>query len=65
MRDYKKQNERIKNSYDRFTATFPKGKKKEYQELAENQGKKLNTVINELLKTWYDDYATYSDKRKS
>ncbi len=52
MRDFKKQNERIKNSYDRFTATFPKGKKQEYQELAEIKGMKLNTLINKLLEKY-------------
>lgn len=58
-----RQNKYIKANYDRFTATFPHGKKNDYQELAKNQGKRLNTVINELLQEWYAEYiADQSDR---
>lgn len=49
QRDLKKQNERIKSSYDRLNLTFPKGKKEVYREFAKQQGKSLNALINELL----------------
>lgn len=44
-----RQNKYIAEKYDRFTVTFPKGKKEEYKIHAESKGKKLNTLINELL----------------
>ena len=46
-----RQNKFIAEKYDRFTVTFPKGKKEEYKNHAESKGKKLNTLINELLET--------------
>lgn len=48
-RDFNKQNERIKNTYDRFTMTFPKGKKEEYRAYAESKGMSLNGYINKLI----------------
>lgn len=45
----KRQNKFVAEKYDRFTATFPKGKKEEYRTHAESKGKKLNTLINDLL----------------
>ncbi len=47
-----RQNEYIKNNYDRITLTVPKGKGADYRELAAKQGMKLNTVINQLLSEW-------------
>ena len=47
-----RQNEYIKNNYDRITLTVPKGKGAEYRALANKQGLKLNTVINQLLSEW-------------
>lgn len=47
-----KQNEYIKNNYDRITLTVPKGKGADYRALAAKQGMKLNTVINQLLSEW-------------
>ena len=44
-----RQNKFIAEKYDRFTATFPKGKKEEYRKYAESQGKSLNAFINELI----------------
>lgn len=46
-------NEFIKEKYDRFNLTFPKGKKDEYQNLAKTHGMSLNALINQLL----EDYA--------
>ena len=45
----KRQNEFIKNAYDRVNLTLPKGKKEEYQARAEMQGLSLNAYINKLL----------------
>ena len=47
-----RQNEYIKNNYDRITLTVPKGKGADYRALAAKQGLKLNTVINQLLSEW-------------
>ena len=47
-----RQNEYIKNNYDRITLTVPKGKGADYRMLAAKQGLKLNTVINQLLSDW-------------
>lgn len=46
-------NEFIKEKYDRFNLTLPKGKKDEYQNLAKTHGMSLNALINQLL----EDYA--------
>jgi len=45
----KRQNKFIAEKYDRFTLTFPKGKKEEYKEHAEKQGLSLNSYINKLI----------------
>lgn len=44
-----RQNKFIAEKYDRFTATFPKGKKEEYRKYAEKKGKSLNQLITSLL----------------
>ena len=53
MRDIKKQIDRqnkfVAEKYDRFETTFPKGKKEVYRDFAKQQGKSLNSLINELL----------------
>ena len=46
------QNDYIREHYDRITLTIPKGMAIIYREFATTQGKKLNTVINELLTDW-------------
>lgn len=46
------QNDYIREHYDRITLTVPKGTAVIYREFAAIQGKKLNTVINELLSDW-------------
>ncbi len=45
----KRQNQYVANNYDRFTATFPKGKKEEYRKQAEKKGYSLNSYINMLI----------------
>lgn len=45
----KRQNEFIAEKYDRFTMTFPKGRKEVYREHAEAQGMSLNAYINALI----------------
>ena len=49
QKQIKRQNKYVAEKYDRFTATFPKGKKEEYKQHAENKGKSLNGLINDLL----------------
>lgn len=44
-----RQNKYVAEKYDRFTATFPKGKKEEYRVHAEKKGLSLNGLINELV----------------
>ena len=48
-RQFQRQNKFVAEKYDRFTATFPKGKKEEYRQLAESKGMSLNGFINKLL----------------
>lgn len=43
------QNRYIAEKYDRFTATFPSGKKEVYRKYAEMHGESLNALINRLL----------------
>ena len=49
QKQFRRQNKYVADNYDRFTATFPKGKKEEYKTHAETKGKSLNGLINELL----------------
>lgn len=49
MKQYDRQNNFIKEKYDRFSAFFPKGKKAEYMDLAKAEGLSLNAYINKLL----------------
>lgn len=44
-----RQNEFIKQTYDRFTLTFPKGKKDIFKAHAESNGMSLNSYINKLI----------------
>lgn len=48
-RQIKRQNKFVAEKYDRFTATFPKGKKEEYRIYAESKGMSLNSYINKLI----------------
>ena len=50
-----RQNKYVSEKYDRFTTTFPKGKKEEYRKHASDKGMSLNGLINELLE---DDMNT-------
>ena len=45
----KRQNEFIAEKYDRFTMTFPKGKKDIYRAYADAHGMSLNGYINKLI----------------
>lgn len=45
----KRQNKFIAEAYDRFTLTFPKGKKEIYKAYAEKHGMSLNGYINKLI----------------
>ena len=54
---YKKQNDKIKNNYDRISVTLPKGKK---EEITRKTGKSINSFINELVENELKKYE--SDK---
>lgn len=43
------QNQFIAERYDRFTATFPAGRKALYREFALSRGESLNAYINRLI----------------
>ena len=49
-RQYKRQNDFIKNKYDRQSLTMPIGTKDAIRE----RGETVNGVINKLLKLWLD-----------
>ena len=51
-RQLMRQNEYVKNTYDRFTVTFPKGMKEVYKARAKQDGIRLNTLINKLLEEY-------------
>lgn len=48
-KQYQYQNQFIKENYDRFTATFPAGKKEVYRKYAKSHGESLNAYINRLI----------------
>lgn len=48
---YKRQNEYIKDKYDRITITLPKGTKARI----EKQSVKVNTLVNTLVLNWLTD----------
>ena len=50
---YKKQNDKIKNNYDRISVTLPKGMK---EEIKTKTGKSINALVNELLKRELEKY---------
>ena len=54
---YKKQNDKIKNNYDRISVTLPKGMK---EEIKTQTGKSINSFINELVENELKKYE--SDK---
>lgn len=54
---YKKQNDSIKNNYDRISVTLPKGMK---EEIKTKTGKSINALVNELIKRELEKYE--SDK---
>lgn len=57
------QNGYISRKYDRINLTVPKGKKEFYKQKAAEEGKQLNTIISELLRTWAGEPETNrSDK---
>ena len=51
QKQYKNQNEFIKNNYDRQTVTLPKGTKEAIKE----RGKTVNGLVNELIKQWLEN----------
>ena len=53
------QNKYIAEKYDRFTATFPAGKKDVYRERAAKNGESLNAYINRLIE---EDILRQSEK---
>ena len=54
---YKKQNDKIRNNYDRISVTLPKGTK---EEITRKTGKSINSFINELVENELKKYE--SDK---
>lgn len=46
------QNGYISRKYDRVNLTMPKGNKDFYKRKATEEGKSLNAIINELLRSW-------------
>lgn len=62
-KQFQYQNQFIAEKYDRFTATFPVGKKAIYREFAVSHGESLNAYINRLIAEdmsfpeWYREFA--------
>ena len=54
---YKKQNDYIKNSYDRVSITLPKGTK----DRIKANGYSINGLINELVLNWLNDQERQPD----
>lgn len=54
---YKKQNDKIRDNYDRISVTLPKGMK---EEIKTKTGKSINALVNELIKRELEKYE--SDK---
>lgn len=52
-KQYKRQNEYIKNSYDRVSVTLPKGTK----EAIRATGNSVNGLINTLIAIWLKDHG--------
>lgn len=52
---YKKQNDKIKNNYDRISVTLPKGMK---EEIKTKTGKSINALVNELIKRELEKYES-------
>lgn len=48
-KQFQYQNQFIAEKYDRFTATFPAGRKAIYREYALSHGESLNAYINRLI----------------
>ena len=51
----KRQNECVRESYDRLTVALPKGTKEHYRTKAKEQGTSLNDVIAQLLAEYFKD----------
>lgn len=49
-KQYKRQNEYIKNNYDRMTVTLPKGTKERIKE----RGESVNGLVNRLISEYLD-----------
>jgi hypothetical protein len=56
------QNKYIAEKYDRFTATFPAGKKEVYRERAAQNGESLNAYINRLIEEDMSKHPDASEK---
>ena len=65
-KQYQYQNQFIAEKYDRFTATFPAGKKAIYREFAVRHGESLNAYINRLIvedMSFPESYRDYAEIR--
>ena len=51
-KQYKRQNEFNKESYDHYNLMLPKGTKAKLQTIAKAKGMSLNALINEAIKTY-------------
>lgn len=51
----KRQNEFVRESYDRLTIALPKGTKEHYRTKAKEQGTSLNALIAHLLAEYFKD----------
>lgn len=59
------QNGYISRKYDRVNLTMPKGYKDFYKRKADKEGKSLNAIINELLRSWAGEpNASNSDENE-
>ena len=57
-KQFSRQNEFIKNSYDRINLTLPKGYKKKIKAEAEAEGKSVNAWIADLIEREMPDIKT-------
>ena len=65
-KQFQYQNQFIAEKYDRFTATFPAGRKALYREFALSHGESLNAYINQLIvedMSFPESYRDYAEIR--
>ncbi len=53
-KQYKRQNDYIKNSYDRISITLPKGTK----DRIKATGNSINSIVNTLVLEWLQEHET-------